>query len=112
MNHEEKTEEDFPENVYIMDLTIPFNKIVGVSARQEWYANCLRNEYVAKNEERFREIEELMERENDRRILGCNEFEDLCEGTIQEEYSEAERAVLFGVSASGIIATLKEAMGK
>ncbi len=98
------------ESVRILDLTIPFNKIEGVSARQVWYANQLREEYVRQNEERFREIDLYAALNNDRRMLSLNDYdEEYCE-TIGLEYTEAEKACLFGVNASGIISTLKEAL--
>lgn len=92
--------------VTIMDLAIPFPQIHGRTDRQVWYANCLRNEYVKKHEQRFREIEEAMLRETDRRLHNLDEYDYLCEETFDDEYSNAERACLFGVDAGGIIAAL------
>ena len=94
----------------IMDLSIPFPTIEGVSNRQEWYANCLREEYVRRNEERFRMIDEAMQVENDRRMRCNDEYNYMCGETFSIEYSNAEMACLFGIDAGGVIAALKEAL--
>lgn len=90
-------------------LEIPFLDIEGVSQRQEWYANSLREAYVMQNYKRFEELDEWMQIECDRRIKAFNEYEYFPE-SMQEEYTEAEKACLFSDNAGGIIATLKEAL--
>lgn len=95
------------EEKQILDLEIPFPQIEGKSERQIWYAECLRYEYVVQNEGRFREIEESMMMEIDRRIRMLEPYDCMCEGTFEEEYTNAEKACLYGVDAGGIIAALR-----
>lgn len=96
-------------SVTIGGLSIPFLEIEGVSERQEWYANSLRETYVNQHYKRFEELDEAMCVECDRRILEPNEF-DFVPESMGEEYSEAEKACLFSSNAGGIISTLKDAL--
>jgi hypothetical protein len=92
-------------------LSIPFPVIAGVSDRQTWYANQLRQTYIRAHEERFREIDEAMQRENDYRIQhDAFDSDDDHFPTFDEDYSDAEMACLCSSNAGGIIATLKEAL--
>lgn len=92
----------------ILGLQIPFPEIEAKSDRQKYYAEQLRETYVIRNEERFREIDEQMQIENDMRIQNSDEHFT----SYDDDYTEAERACLFGVAAGGIIATLKEALDR
>lgn len=97
----------------ILDFSIPFPTIEGVSDRQREYARQLRETYITLNEQRFREIEERMQRENDMRMQMLNEYATGQHfSSYDDDYSEAERACLFGVTAGGIIATLKKSLGR
>lgn len=89
----------------ILDLEIDFPEIEGVSDRQIEYAEQLRFAYVISHEERFREIDEMVNREIDIRDIDYNN-EPL--DTFKESFSEEEKAVLYGISAGGIIARLKK----
>ena len=97
----------------ILDLEIPFPEIEAVSDAQKHYAERLREEYIVRHEERFREIDEIMQTEVDMKIRELNPYrEDEHFTSYGEDYTEPERACLFGVSAGGIIATLKDALGR
>lgn len=92
-------------------LEIPFPDIEGTTQRQEWYANSLREAYVMQNYERFEQLDEQMQIECDKRITALNEYEYYPE-SMQEEYTEAEKAVLFSGNAGGVIAALKAAINR
>ena len=89
----------------ILDLDIDFPEIEAVSERQKEYAEQLRMAYVTENEERFREIDEMVSREVDVRNM---DYQDEALDTFREEFTEKEKAVLYGVSAGAIIARLKK----
>ena len=93
---------------YIQGLQIPFPTIQGVSKRQIWYAENLREAYIINHFERFLELEETMLVESDKRIKQLDEFNgDHCE-SMDDVYTDAEKACLLGVNAGGIIHTLLE----
>ena len=103
-------EEAYLYPTYIDGLEIPFPTIKGASQKQVWYAENLREAYVKNNWDRFMELEEIMLSEADRRIRQENYYDGEHGESFDEVYSEAEAACLLGVSAGGIIATLKEAL--
>lgn len=87
----------------IIGLEIPFLDIEGKSAKQIWYAEQLREAYIRSHEDRFREIDEAMQREVDAWMIDDAVF---CESFL-EDYTEEEKACLFATDAGGIIATLR-----
>lgn len=89
----------------ILDLSIDFPDIDGISSRQIWYAEQLREKYVRWNEERFREIEEISMTERDKRSLDYN---DNYLSTLDIDFTDEELCVLFNCHAGGVIGTLKE----
>lgn len=97
----------------ILDLSIPFPTIDGKSDRQVHYAEQLREAYIIQHEQRFREIDEQMQIENDMLAKMLNAYDAAEHFTSYDmEYTEAERACLFGIDAGGIIATLKKEMDR
>lgn len=98
-------------SVYIAGLSIPFLEIEGASQRQEWYANSLRETYIMQNYDRFAQIDEDMQVECDKRIQCFNEYEYTPE-SMGDDYTDAEKAVLFSSDAGGVIKALKLALGR
>ena len=88
----------------ILDIGIDFPDVTGKSTRQAWYAEQLRENYVIQNEERFREIDNLVQRECDKRSF---DYIDEELPTISEDFTENERIVLFCHDAGAIISKLK-----
>ena len=91
---------------YLCGLEIPFPTIRGVSQKQTWYAENLRESYVADNIDRFEEIEETMLFEADYRIMLENEWNGEHLPSFDMHLTNEERACLFSVSAKGIISAL------
>lgn len=108
--YEKVLEESYLHPTYIDGLEIPFPTIKGTSQKQEWYAENLREAYVRNHWERFVELEEIMQLENDQRIRQENYYDGEHEESFDEVYSEAESACLLGVNAGRIISVLKEAL--
>lgn len=94
----------------VCGLNIDFPEIYGQSDRQIEYAENLREVYVTRHEERFQDIADMVEEECDYRMQ--HNFDDGATHTFFEEFTEAEKACLYGTFAGGIIATLKEALNR
>lgn len=90
----------------ICGIHLDFPVIEGVSDRQVWYAENLRERYIRENEDRFREIEEATTQEVDKRDTDYTENQFY--RTWEMEFTEEERACLYGIHAGGIISTLKD----
>lgn len=88
-----------------MEIEKLLPEIEGVSEKQIWYAEQLRHKYIVENEDRFNEIYETVMFENDIRDL---EYNDDYLSSFDLDFNNAEKAVLFGINAGGIISTLKE----
>lgn len=100
------------ETVRILDLSIPFFAIQGVSQRQEWYANNLREAWIRMHYQRFLDIDEKMQREADARIRQENEFQGPYCQTLEQDFTEAEKVCLFSRTASSVISVLKREMDR
>ena len=90
----------------LLDLEIDFPEIEGYSSRQEWYAKQLKEAYIKEHYDRFLEIQEVVMNEADKRDLEYAD-EELLE-TFNMKFNKYEKAVLYGVSAGGIIKALKQ----
>lgn len=104
---ENDKKDEYYRGMRFLDLEIPFPEIEGYSFRQIGYARYLKEMYIIENEDRFREIEEIMLYERDYRNVDYLE-EDLDLPSFREMYSDEERCVLFMKDAGGIIAILNE----
>lgn len=93
----------------IHGLCIDFPEIDGVSQRQIWYAEKLRQLFIDNNYNRFEEIDEVLQLELDNRFrFEKGEYlnSDFSE-TYKLEFSDLEKIVLFCESAGMIISKLK-----
>ena len=102
------------EKIKIFGLGIDFPEIEGYTNRQIWYAERLREEYVRRNEDSFREIDEMVSLENDSRIVedGGNYINDYKNLTFSMTLNAAEKMCLFCKDAGGLIGFFKANMDR